>query len=214
MPESEINSGSANRRVFYIQVTMPGADFHCYMEEIHYEAYHDEIGLLTAEDMAFIHETLGRDILSEEEVNAIVNDPQMRNRVLDSPAIFDALGADITGLNVSEFFYYSTLVRQVMLNAGLDAEEYTQNVASSLVRMANMKRKHVERSDFSCRYLPLDMEVLVEEGRYGCNITISARMEPYDMKLEGFVANISAFSKKDDEVFSAAKNQMPQSDAA
>lgn len=191
-----------------------GADFHGYMEEIHYDVYHDEIGLLTAEDMAFVHQTLGRDILSEEEVNAVLNDPRMRGRVLDSPALFEAMG-DRTGLNVSEFFYYSTLVRQVMLSSGLDAEEYTQNVASSLVRMANMKRKHVERSDYSSRYMPLDMEVLVEEGHYGSNITIRARMEPYDMELEGFVANLSALKHQDaDLTVKAVKGESDSSSAA
>lgn len=165
------------------------------MEEVHYEAYHDDIGLLTPEDMAFIHDTLGRDILSEEEVSAVLNNPALRSQVLDSPVLFETMLAKLRELKVSEYFYYSTQVRQVMLSAGLVADDYTQNVASSLVRMANMKRKHLERADSSSRYLPLDMEVLVEEGRYGCNITIKAGMEPFDMVLEGFVAKIEAFGK-------------------
>jgi len=163
------------------------------MEEIHEEAYHDDIGLLTAEDMSFVHDTIGRDILSEEELNLVLNNPKLRSQILDSPALSEALCTNLTHLNVSEFFYYSIMVRQVMLTAGLEAEEYTQNVASSLVRMANMRRKIMERGDFSSRYLPLNLEVLCEEGPYGCNLRISSRMDPYEMVLEGFIADLKAF---------------------
>jgi|GEM_PF-6962603 len=164
------------------------------MEEIHDEAYRDDIGLLTQEDMAFIHDTVGRDILSEDELNAVLNNAQLRTQVLDSPALFGAMSSDLGGLNVSEFFYYSTLVRQVMLTSGIEAEEYTQNVASSLVRMATMRRKIMERADSNSRYMPLNLDVLVEEGPYGCNLSIKGRMDPYEMVLEGFIANMKAFN--------------------
>ena len=166
------------------------------MEEIHNEAYHDDIGLLTEDDMAFIHETLGRDLLSVEEFNAVINNEKLRGQVLDSPALMEELHRREGSLCVSEYFYFTTLVRQVMLQAGLEQPEYTQNVASSLVRMAGMRRKLLERSDSTARYAPLDLKVLVEDGKYGSNLRISCRMPPYEMVLEGFLADIGAFKKQ------------------
>lgn len=158
--------------------------------------YHDDIGFLTEDDMAFIHTTLGRDILSIAEMNTVLNDPKLRKQVLDSPSVLDALNRDMDKLCVSEYFYFTTIVRQVMLTAGLDSPEYTQNVATSLVRMSNLRRKLMERTDSSSRYVPVDMKVLVEDGIYGSNLHITCRMSPYEMVLEGFLANVGAFNKQ------------------
>ena len=166
------------------------------MEEIHDEAYRDGIGLLTQDDMAFIHETLGRDLLSVEEFNAALASETLRAQILDSPALLDALRKKGRDLCVSEYFFFTTTVRQVMLTAGLEAQGYTENVASSLVRMAGMRRKLLERSDSSARYTPLDLRVLVEDGMYGSSLKISCRMPPYEMVLEGFLADAEAFGKK------------------
>jgi len=166
------------------------------MEEIHNEAYHDDIGLLTEDDMAFIHDTLGRDLLSVEEFNAVINNEKLRGQVLDSPALMEELRKREGNLCVSEYFFFTTAVRQVMLAAGLTAPEYTQNVASSIVRMAGLRRKLLERSDSSARYAPMDLRVLVEDGAYGSNLHISCRMPPYEMVLEGFLADINAFHKQ------------------
>jgi hypothetical protein len=160
--------------------------------------YHDDIGFLTEEDMAFIHNTLGRDILSVAELNSVLNDERLRKQVLDSPAILEALSRDKDKLCVSEYFYFTTIVRQVMLTAGLDSNEYTQNVATSLVRMSNMRRKLMERADSSSRYVPVDLKVLVEDGIYGSNLHITCRMSPYEMVLEGFLANVGAFKKQEE----------------
>jgi hypothetical protein len=179
------------------------------MEEFHNEAYHDDIGLLTQEDMAFIHDTRGRDILSAEELNVVLNNPQLRKQVLDSPALLEALNRNRSKLCVSEYFYFTTCVRQVMLTAGLDAPEYTQNVSSSLVRMSNMRRKLMDRADSNSRYVPVDLNVLVEDGNYGSNLRISCRMPPYEMALEGFLADIGAFNKQHDAVTLATHNTKP-----
>jgi hypothetical protein len=180
----------------WVQVTVSLSDFHTSMEESPTDYYHDDLGFLTEEDMTFIHTTLGRDILSVAEMNNVLNDPKLRKQVLDSPAILDALNNDSGKLTVSEYFYFTTLVRQVMLTAGLDSPEYTQNVATSLVRMSNMRRKLMERADSNSRYVPLNMKVLVEDGIYGSNLHITCRMAPYEMVLEGFLANVGAFNKQ------------------
>jgi hypothetical protein len=166
------------------------------MDESPIESYHDDIGFLTEEDMAFIHTALGRDILSVAEMNAVLNNPKLRGQVLDSPMILEKLQKEREGLCVSEYFYFTTVVRQVMLTAGFDAPEYTQNVASSLVRMSGLRRKLMERKDSSSRYVPVDMNVLVEDGIYGSNLKITCRMSPYEMVLEGFLANVGAFNKQ------------------
>lgn len=163
------------------------------MEEIQPTAYHDDIGLLTQDDMAFIHETLGHDILSVEEMNTVLNNPKLRKQVLDSPALYEALVKNKDKLCVSEFFYFTITARQVLLTAGLQAQEYTQNVARSLVRMSNMRRKLLDRMDSNTRYAPVNLKVLIEDGNYGSNLKISCAMPPYEMVLEGFLANLSAF---------------------
>jgi len=166
------------------------------MEEIHKDAYKDDVGLLTAEDMAFIHQTLGRDILTTTDLNSLLNDRTSRAKVLDSPSLFEAMMANSRGLEVSEYFFYCTIVRQVMLTAGLEAEEYTQNVASSLVRMAGMRRKLLDRDDSSAPYVPVEnLRVLREDGQYGSNLRISCRMDPYELLLEGFIANVGAIKE-------------------
>jgi len=160
------------------------------------ELYRDDIGLLTQEDMAFIHETLGREIFSVEEMNLALNNPVFRAQILDSPALMEALNRQRNKLCVSEFFYFTTTVRQVMLSAGVSAEEYTQNIASSLVRMANLRRKQLQRSDTSARYDKFDMSVLCEDGQYGQTMRITCKMPPFEMVLEGLVANKDAFCAK------------------
>jgi hypothetical protein len=167
------------------------------------EAYHDDIGLLTQEDMAFVHETLGRDLLSAGEFNAMINNPALRSQVLDSPTLLEALNRDRAKLCVSEYFYFTTTVRQVMLNAGLEGAEYTQNVSSSLVRMANMRRKLLERANSSSRYVPVEMNVLQEDGKYGSNMRISCKMPPYEMVLEGFLADTKAFKHESANIVGA-----------
>ena len=160
------------------------------------EIYRDDIGFLTQEDMAFIHDTLGRDILTAGELNVVLNNPTLRAQVLDSPALLDALNKNRSHLCVSEYFYFTTTVRQVMLSAGINREEYTQNVASSLVRMSNMRRKLLDRADSSSRYDCFDMKVLQEDGPYGSNLRINCSMPPYEMVLEGFLADGEAFHKQ------------------
>jgi len=156
------------------------------------ELYRDDIGLMTQEDMAFIHNTLGRDLFSVEELNMVVNNPALRSQVLDSPALLESLNRDRDALCVSEYFYFTTTVRQVMLAADVNSEEYTQNIASSLVRMSNMRRKLLQRSDSSSRYDRFDMSVLREDGKFGSNLRILCKMPPFEMVLEGIVADKDA----------------------
>jgi hypothetical protein len=184
------------------------------MEEIHDEAYHDDIGLLTQDDMAFIHETLGRDLLSVEEFNAVLSDGKLRSQVLDSPALLDALEKRRGSLCVSEYFYFTTVVRQVLLTAGLEAPQYTENVASSIVRMAGLRRKLLERSDSSVRYAPVDLRVLVEDGIYGSSLKICCKMPPYEMVLEGFLADVGAFGKKISGTILSPHGTAPDGNAA
>jgi hypothetical protein len=158
--------------------------------------YHDDIGLLTQEDMAFVHSTLGRDILTVEELNVVLNNPELRAEVLDSPAILDALNKNRSNLCVSEFFYFTTTVRQVMLAADVTSEEYTQNVASSLVRMSNMRRKLLARSDSSAKYDKFDMNVLCKDAKHGRNMRVTCKMPPYEMVLEGMIHEKSEICDK------------------
>lgn len=176
--------------------------------------YHDDIGFLTEEDMAFIHGTLGRDILTVAELNTVLNDEALRKQVLDSPALLEAVVRDKDSLCISEYFYFTTLVRQVMLTAGLDSPDYTQNVASSLVRMSNMRRKLMERADSSSRYVPVNLNVLVEDGVYGSNLHITCRMSPYEMVLEGFLANAGAFNKQEESSLLSAHGPVLEGDAS
>ena len=177
------------------------------MDESPLEAYHDDIGLLTSEDMAFIHDTLGRDILNVKELNSVLNNPKLRSQVLDSPALLDAVNKNRETLCISEYFYFTTVVRQVMLAAGLEAPEYTQNVSSSLVRMSGMRRKLLDRKDTTARYVPVNLDVLREDGKFGSSLRISCRMSPYEMVLEGILADDKAFQH--DNITIAASGGTP-----
>jgi hypothetical protein len=161
------------------------------MEQTPEELYRDDIGLLTQEDMAFIHNTLGRDLFSVDELNTVINNPAFRSKILDSPVLMEAMNRNRDTLCISEFFYFTTMVRQVMLAADVNSDDYTQNIASSLVRMSNMRRKFLKRSDSSSRYDRFDMRVLREDGKLGGNMRITCRMPPFEMVLEGIVSDKS-----------------------
>jgi hypothetical protein len=165
------------------------------MEEVHDEVYRDDLGLLTPDDIAFVHGVIGHDLLSADELNRLLNEATLRRQVLDSPAIYEAVVSDLTRLNISEFFYYSIIVRQAMLAAGLESQDYTENVAASLVRMASLQRKSLNRLDSPGRYRPVNLHIMKESGEYGSHIRIYSRMEPYEMLLEGFVVDVGAYSK-------------------
>lgn len=164
------------------------------MEEIQSEVYHDDLGLLTADDLAFVHEVIGHDMLSSSELNTLLNEPTLRRQVLDSPALYESVVRDLAQLSISEFFYYCTVVRQGMLAAGLEDQDYTENVAASLVRMAGMQRKCLERGNSNSRYVPVDLSITRERGEFGSHIRIYSRMDPYEMLLEGFQVDLSAYA--------------------
>ncbi len=164
------------------------------MEEDHAtDCYRDDLGLLTQADMSFIHSVIGRDLITAEELNGVLNEPKLRQQVIDSPRLMEIMVEKRRQLEVSEYFYYSVFVRQVLLAAGLEDAQYAENIATSMVRMANMQRKALGRSKSSSRYMPVNLQIVREDGQYGSHIRIYSRMDPYEMLLEGFQVNVDAY---------------------
>lgn len=158
-----------------------------------FDVYQDDLGLMTPADMEFLHSILGKDLLTARELNGVVNEPTLRRQVLDSPKLFEEVAKSSNDLNISEFFYYSIIVRQAMITAGLEQSDYTENVAASLVRMAHMQRKSLKRDDSCSRYLPVNLQVIKERGPYGCHIRIMSKMDPFEMFLEGFQVDANGY---------------------
>lgn len=177
------------------------ADFPWCMDETSdIEMYQDDLGLLTPADMNFLHTILGRDLLSAKELNGVVNEPTLRRQVLDSPKLFEEVSKPDTQLSISEFFYYCIIVRQVMILAGLEHGDYTENVAASLVRMAHMQRKSLKRDDSCSRYMPVNLQVIKERGPYGCHIRIISKLDPFEMFLEGFQVDATGYEMENKPV--------------
>lgn len=155
----------------------------------------DEIGLLTPQDIAFVHKYVIDAGETLDEVTRRLNHPETRHSVLDTPELFDAIREHRYTLCVSEYFYYWVIVRKVMLEAHLPALVYTENVALSLVKMAFFQREALERDiDLDSRYFPVKLSVLVTDETGGKRIRICSQIEPYQMVMEGFEAGESSES--------------------
>jgi len=156
-------------------------------------SYFDREGLLTEEDIRFIHAVLGDSFVSLVELCEILEDAEMRQDILESRCLFNALLDNRQRMKVSEYFYYSTLVRQVLVEAGLPEPGYLDRVVSALMRMIEMQRIHLERHHGdSVRYFPVNLSVLRWQSSQGEALLIFSEIDPFQMVLEGVVKNSEA----------------------
>ena len=81
----------------------------------------------TTNDIDFIHWVFGKELVSQDDLYYILDNQHLRQPLLDSRYLFDAITSVDPVSQVSPYFYYYILVRQVMLESdGRNSEEYAE----------------------------------------------------------------------------------------
>jgi hypothetical protein len=75
---------------------------------------------LTAEDLAFLVDTLARRPSDHDPLRDLASDPDALDRLLDSPVLFQGLLEAPRLLHVSPWFFYYVVVRRTFLDHGID----------------------------------------------------------------------------------------------
>src|SRR5581483_3721558 len=94
----------------------------------------------TAEDVAFVIKTLGRQPNDGASLVALLTDADTRDAVLDDPALVRALLEQRGCLRVSHHFYFYVLVRHVLRQSGLDDRALADYVAEVLTEFSREER--------------------------------------------------------------------------
>ncbi len=88
--------------------------------------------LLTAQDIAFIHTVLENEYCGPEEICSMLNDKNLRLKLLDKKTLVQSLIKNKEMLNISNYFYYFLLCRRVMVEAGLNNPAFANNITAFL----------------------------------------------------------------------------------
>ena len=93
----------------------------------------------TAEDTAFILQVLARHG-GAPSLTALLTDPEARDLILDSDALFHALLQQCACLRVSSHFYFYVLVRRVLRQSGIEDRSVADYVAEMLAEFSRAER--------------------------------------------------------------------------
>ena len=94
----------------------------------------------TADDIAFIVETLGPRAGGSEHLTQLLADEQSRDLILDDEALLRAVLENRTCLRVSTPFYFYILVRHTFCRAGLADRPMADYVAAVLAEFSQIER--------------------------------------------------------------------------
>jgi len=94
----------------------------------------------TAEDVAFILKSLGKNPNDSAALIALLTDAQSRDAILDDPALVRALLEQRGCLQVSHRLYFYVLVRHVLRQSGLDDRALADYVAEMLADFSREER--------------------------------------------------------------------------
>jgi len=94
----------------------------------------------TAEDIAFIVETLGLRAGAAESLTQLLADEQSRDLILDDEALLHAVLAHRTCLRISTAFYFYILVRHTFRRSGLSDRPMADYVAAVLAKFSQIER--------------------------------------------------------------------------
>lgn len=87
---------------------------------------------ITAEDLAFVVETLARSEADRAPLRELVSDPEALDRLLDDPTLFTRLLGAPRLLHVSPWFFYYVVVRRAFLDHGIDNRRASDYVGALL----------------------------------------------------------------------------------
>lgn len=152
----------------------------------------------TTNDIDFIHWVFGKELVSQDDLYYILDNQHLRQPLLDSRYLFDAITSVDPVSQVSPYFYYYILVRQVMLESGLEDPRLTEKAALSLEEMARMQKLSDGRnSEEDAEIHPtLKMIVVCEDLEDRRKVYIRAHLGIFGMVFEGYICWPEKFSTK------------------
>ena len=142
----------------------------------------------TTKDIDFIHWVFGQELVSQEDLYYILDNQHLRQPLLDSRYLFEAITSVDTVPQVSPYFYYYILVRQLMLESGLEDPRLTEKAARSLEEMARMHKSVEGRNSEEAteNHPTFKMVVVCEDLKDRRKVYIRAHLGLFGMIFEGY----------------------------
>lgn len=103
-------------------------------------------------DLRFIDRVLSCDKSESSALESLLSDDQERDRILDHPALFDAVLEDTEVVEISTHFYFYVLVRRVLKEGGIDDCEVADYVAGVLAEYMRAPRRNSRGFDRNAAY--------------------------------------------------------------
>jgi hypothetical protein len=137
-------------------------------------------------DAVFIHRVFRMELVTLEDLEFILSSPKLRQPLLDSRRLFEALTAGDIDEEISSYLYFYVITRQVLLRAELndtDLVEYLTMILMELVRR--------EEENRTVRNLPVEeypevgMRVLARDEDEKRMIDIQVEVGSYRVVVDG-----------------------------
>jgi hypothetical protein len=139
--------------------------------------------LLQEEDFEFIHRVLGSDLVSLPELKTVLQDNEMRQDILDSRCLYNAINDEFDSLKISLFFYLYTVIRQIMLDSELEEEKYTLETTIAYVKLCRLVNE-TKNEQISFGYPQVELQIFVQETESEPKVRISTKLSDYLIVLE------------------------------
>ena len=107
---------------------------------------------LTEEDRKFVAAALCREGEKETTIKELLNDPEMRDALLDHPKLLEFLLHYSRTTSISPFLYFYVLVRNSLREHGLDDRQVADYVAAMLAEFGKEGRAHRVSSQSTKEY--------------------------------------------------------------
>lgn len=146
-------------------------------------AHHSAFELLQEEDFAFIHRVLGSDLVTLPELKNVLQDNEMRQDILDSRCLYNAINDEFETLDISLFFYLYTVIRQIMLDSNLEEEKYTMETVIAYIKLCRLVHE-TKNEEIPNGYPQVELQIFVQETEGEPKVRISTRLSDYLIVLE------------------------------
>lgn len=146
-------------------------------------AIHNPVDLLETEDVGFIHRILGSDLVSIQELTNLLRDDDMRQDILDSRCIYNAISDEFDSLQISLYFYLYIVIRQILLSAELEEPRYTEETVAAYIKMCRLQQENGEEEP-DYHYPDVNLQILREETPSGEKVRIAGKLDRFLIVLQ------------------------------
>lgn len=142
----------------------------------------------TTKDIDFIHWVFGQELVSRDDLYYILDNQHLRQPLLDSRYLFEAITSVDPVPQVSSYFYYYVLVRRAMIESGLEDPRLTEKAALSLEEMARMHNSVEGRNSEEAaeNHPTFKMIIVCEDLEDRRKVYIRAHLGLFGMIFEGY----------------------------